>query len=120
MPFKVSIKYYALPNEIAEKYLFFYISDKSFIHKSEAVKYRDEMFYSIKNEIFHENGRWKIRLFMYTLPNIIYSSFIKNKTMAIFNTKEQAEKYVNKNLSVYLYSIKYTNKTSDFAAIQHL
>ena len=120
MPFELSIKYYTLPKDLTDQYLIRYIIDDTFDDIQSARIYMEENFFSIKHELFNENSRWKIRLFLYSFPKYLYDNFVESKKIGIFDSYAQAKKYADKKTDIYCYSIRYTDKTSDFAAIEGL
>ena len=111
MPFKLSIKYHTLPTHLADKYQRIFIHDENYATRADALKYVSKQYYSIKNDIFYENGNWKIRLYLFEFPIYIYNKYITTKKIKIFDNEKEAKEYAEHNMHTYLYTIDYTKES---------
>lgn len=117
MPFKLSVKYYSIPKHIADKYQLLYIYEESFPTKKAAIEKVFNHFYGIKNDVFYENGLWKIVLYLYQFPIYIYNQYVHSKKIAIFDNENAAKRYAEKKIQTQLYIIEYTKESVNFAEI---
>jgi hypothetical protein len=117
MPFKLSIKYHTLPKRLADKYQRILIFNESYDTYEEALEYVGKHFYSIKNDIYTENEKWKIRLYLFQFPSHIYNTYVHTKKIKIFDTEEEAKKYADNNVHTYLYLIEYTTESVNLIEI---
>jgi hypothetical protein len=107
MPFKLSVKYHSIPKRLYIKYQRLFILDSDFITKESAIENVSKYYNHIKNDIFYENGRWKIRLYLFELPTHIYKNYINNKQIKTFESEHEAKKYAEKHFHTFLYAIEY-------------
>ena len=117
MPFNLSIKYHTLPKHLADRYQRILIHNESYTSREDAVAYLSKHYYSIKNDIFYENGKWKIRLYLFEFPTYIYKRYIKTKKIKIFDNEKEAKEYAEHNMHTYLYTIDYTTESVNLITI---